>query len=292
MQGVVTIPVMNRIWLAMIATTAMAWWALQPRDVDVAPSRLPTCDEPVPAAVLRTCDEPVEVAVRPGAPDPDGALALARRLIDDHLDAATRETGVFVRYIDHEEEIEADRGMLPVEAERLPLALDVLTEALSHYPEEVLVELIDEIHFTDTLYDGHTTWLGKADCRTRVFRVGLYSKRDDRDLARTIHHELAHLWMCRDPAVRDAWVSMYERPREGLSRAELRRAGFVTPYASTNAGEDFAEMWEAWMDRPDRLEVQAASNPRLADKLARLHADGERLSNGDLSGWTPRHPPQ
>jgi len=272
------------LWLGMVSVSAVAWVAMQPEPTHHPARTEVPCEETPTPATLAVCD-PGDLGPHVAAADAPVPIGLARAVIEAHLDDASREAGVAIRYIDHEEEIQAARGMLPAEAHRLPAALEAVLDALLYYPEEVRLDRVDEVQVFDTLYDGDTSWLGFANCRQRRIRVALYDKRNRRSITRTLHHEVGHLVWCADDELRAAWKALHRPPSRPAerSRRALREAGFLNAYAATNPTEDFAETWELFVTDVQRLDHLADRFPALAAKRdllvhfdARLHA-----------GWQP-----
>lgn len=240
------------------------------------PDRRPPPRPPPPAEPTDDAPDLAFANVEPGSPE--GALALARRILTWTLDDATEQTGVHIRYIDHEEELEADRGLLPAEASRLPMAVEAIVDALLVYPEPIRTGALQQVRIFDTLWDGEANWAGFANCGRRDLRVALLEKRSGHSLQTTIHHELAHLLSCRDDFDREGWRRLSQRHLPGspkdvvagkapaLTREDIHRRGFVNRYAGSSEAEDFAETWELWMTAPERLERLADQHPQIARK--------------------------
>lgn len=171
------------------------------------------------------------------------------------------EYGVAVRYKFVDRYVDADKRVTPPLREVVEPTLDFLTEFWiepyvsvqngrrffeNHVPAEVI--LIGSLMYND---DGTVT-LGTADAGARITLTDVNSIDLDNDewlflQLNVIYHEFAHIvhqrynlptnWQQISPEGYTSVGSWYT-----LSDEEALQRGFVTPYATSNYNEDFAEM--------------------------------------------------
>lgn len=238
-----------------------------------------------PAVELLPTSETPPVGEDTVAPPESGGVRVARALIDMALEDASERAWVTIRYVDHEEERQADRDLLPQELEPFHAALEGVVMALALWPDTLQSACLDEVYLHDTLWNGEYGRGGFAQCQDRSIHLALENT-SRRWFVDAIHHEMAHLAMLCGPGFdHDGWgrLSVDHRPESvgevierGIAREQSRdlvRDGFLTRYAATNPREDFAELVELafgdprLMQVPDTLRGQSSPHSKLAAKI-------------------------
>jgi len=150
---------------------------------------------------------------------------------------------------------------------------------LSRYPASLLDESgLDTVVLCSKLRVNGQRLNGLAlpERGTIYLDVG-YPCRDTKGaLSHTVHHELFHVMdeTSLVPGLGDrAWsaLNVSEKPYSVFRGAgPSRRPGFPSPYATTNPGEDKAEVYATMVSDPDEMSRLMAGDPVLTTKAARL----------------------
>ena len=173
--------------------------------------------------------------------------------------------------------------------------LPLLSDVLMAYPTSVRHDMIGNLYLVGKLRIEDVPFLGLAHPRQGRFELALHPQTDPEELARTMHHEIGHLFEAEEPyrtsGFRDVSAGTYVgrapvKHWKDSARIEWLGAGFVTPYASKNAGEDFSEIAGlAWM-HPDRARDLAKRFPTLSAKLDMLTDIYQRTAPDIVLPWT------
>lgn len=173
--------------------------------------------------------------------------------------------------------------------------LPLLTDVMMAYPLSVRHDLIGNLYLVGKLRIDDMPFLGLAQPRQGRFELALHPQTDPEELARTMHHEIGHLFEAEEPyrtsGFRDLSADHYVgrspvKHWKGEARSAWLGAGFVTPYASKNAAEDFSEIAGlAWM-HPDRARALAARFPMISAKLDLLTDVYLRTAPDIVLPWT------
>jgi hypothetical protein len=173
--------------------------------------------------------------------------------------------------------------------------LPLLSAVLMAYPSSVRRDMIGHLYLVGKLRIDGVPFLGVAQPRQGRFELALRPQTDPEELARTMHHEIGHLFEAEDPyrtsGFRDVSADAYVgqapvKHWKDAARLEWLTAGFVTPYASKNAAEDFSEIAGlAWM-HPDRARELAKRFPTIGAKLDMLTDIYQRTAPGIVLPWT------
>lgn len=224
-----------------------------------------------------------EAAAVPLAP----AASRARRA-QVALELASRQLGLTVRYVDLEEELILDRGVLPEDFDRLEVVLPVLVEALERYPAGSRSQVLREVQLHDVLWDGEVDWGGYARCKDRTIQFALSRFHAERPGAGVIHHEMGHLAWCSDRFPRDAWRAL-TGPVSGRTPAEVATEGsrwwqpehlengHLSSYAATTPAEDAADFNLALFGPIEPLLAVGEAYPAVTEKAALLTAFWDSL---------------
>lgn len=173
--------------------------------------------------------------------------------------------------------------------------LPFLSGVLMAYPPSVRQDMIGNLVLVGKLRIDDVPFLGLAHPRLGRFELALHPQTDPEELARTMHHEIGHLFEAEEPfrtsGFRDVSADAYVgrapvKHWRGAARVEWLGEGFVTPYASKNAAEDFSEIAGlAWM-HPDRARDLARRFPTISAKLDMLTDIYLRTAPDIVLPWT------
>lgn len=182
-----------------------------------------------------------------------------------------------------------------VDAKLAKRELPFLRDVLMAYPPSVRHDMIANLYLVGKLRIDDVPFLGLAQPHQGRFELALHPQTDPEELARTMHHEIGHLFQAEEPyqtsGYRDLSAGSYVgrapvKHWKDAARLEWLTAGFVTPYASKNASEDFSELAGlAWM-HPDRARELAARFPTIGVKLELLTDVYQRTAPDAVLPWT------
>ena len=226
--------------------TKFLWWLLP------LALLLACTDDELPDVAAKTVepsDDPLDIYIRENFLDPYG-VSVRYRFVDRYVDPANRVTPPRQELVQPALEFLLEYWIAPY----LEIANgDAYLE--STIPAEVV--LIGSFIFN---FDG-TVVLGTADAGARITLTDINSV-DDTDQTwvfrqlGTIYHEYAHIMHQRfdlPPNYQEVSPQGYTSPGSWftLSDAEALRRGFVSPYATSSANEDFAELVAFLLYEPD-----------------------------------------
>jgi len=171
-----------------------------------------------------------------------------------------------------------------------------VSRALREYPPEVLKANLRTVHLVSALSVGDSAMGGLAH-RSEI-TVSVEPGSDQDDLARAIHHEIAHLlisrrgWGFQRVASCTPGGGYLQGGEEAirLGRDDLRydpeliSLGFLCEYSRASPEEDMAVLWEWLMTQPAFLERLAGTSAPLACKLCELR----RLIRWHDRAWVDR----
>ena len=169
-----------------------------------------------------------------------------------------------------------------------PDLIDEVAIAFAHYPTNVLMAAkLEHVALCRTIRYDHPHGLdplGMAIVDDERLMISIEHHDGELTLAQIVHHEVFHLIdhaMLGDKAAADAeWSALNPRTfayADPAPETELRPAGFVNAYATTNEREDRASVWEYVMGQPEALCEITAADPMVAAKVRLVRARIGRL---------------
>lgn len=133
------------------------------------------------------------------------------------------------------------------------------------------LEGLDAVEYVNSAeaYESGLIGQWQSDEETGQTTIEIYPHDDQGEMYDTVAHEIGHnaqeILMAEHPEANAAWGDLYLQSLGDLLVSGGEKDTFVTPYATVNAEEDFAESYAAYLNDPDLLQAVA---PQKLDFMA------------------------
>lgn len=224
------------------------------------------------------------------------------RELDRQIASFEKRTGIDVHVVGDRTEPrnagkDLKRSLADVDPDLAAKMLPEVEKILMMYTEDVRGPMLKDLYLVGALKMGGKPFLGAAYPKTASFDLAVRPGTSERTVRRTMHHEIAHLIENAKFFPVETWKAFAQNAYVGRTPSkkwkagkagteEVRRAGFVSKYASKNRHEDFAELAEVAFTKPATARKLSQRYPLIGDKLRLMTDVYRKAAPGMKLPWT------